>query len=66
MSTPKYREFKFGVTRGEVTAGEGGVQYLRSVPLGSYAVRITDRFVAHAKANPTKSPLGDRLISQAG
>ncbi len=66
MSTPKYREFKFGVTSGEVTAGADGVQYLRSVPLAPYAVRITDRFVQHAKANPTKTFMAQRVKNADG
>ncbi len=66
MNTPKYREFKFGVTSGEVTAGEGGVQYLRSVPLGSYAQRITDRFVANARANPDKIFMAQRVRNADG
>ncbi len=66
MTTPKYREFKFGVTSGEVTAGADGVQYLRSVPLAPYAVRITDRFVQHAKANPTKTFMAQRVKNADG
>ncbi len=62
----KYREFKFGVTSGEVTAGEGGVQYLRSVPLGNYAERITDRFVHFAKAHPTKTFMAQRVKNADG
>ncbi len=66
MSNPKYREFKFGVTSGEVTAGEGGVQYLRSVPLAPYAERITDRFVHFAKTHPTKTFMAQRVKNADG
>jgi feruloyl-CoA synthase len=66
MSTPKYREFKFGITRGEVTNGEDGVQYLRSVPLAPYAERITDRFVQHAKANSDKTFMAQRVKNADG
>ena len=66
MTTPKYRDFKFGVTSGEVTQGAGGVQYLRSVPLGDYAIRITDRFIANANANPEKIFMAQRVKNADG
>lgn len=66
MTIPKYREFKFGVTNGEVTAGDCGVQYLRSVLLGSYAERITDRFVHFAKAHPKKTFMAQRIRNTDG
>lgn len=61
MSAPQYRNFTFGITRGELTKGEGGVHYLRSVPLGDYATRITDRFIQHARANPDKTFMAQRI-----
>ncbi len=61
MTTPKYRDFKFGITRGELTQGAGGVQYLNSQPLGDYAMRITDPFIKHARANPEKTFMAQRI-----
>ncbi len=66
MTTPKYREFKFGVTTGEVTNGADGVQYLRSVPLGDYATRITDRFIQNAADHPEKIFMAQRVKNPDG
>lgn len=66
MSAPKYRDFTFGITRGELTKGEGEVHYLRSVPLGDYATRITDRFIQHARANPDKTFMAQRTKNADG
>jgi feruloyl-CoA synthase len=60
---PIYRDFKFGITTGELTKGAQGIDYLRSVELGPYAVRITDPFIAHAKANPDKTFMAQRVKS---
>ncbi len=61
MSAAQYREFEFGITRGELTAGDSGVQYLRSTPLGEYAKRITDRFVHFATQHPDKTFMAQRV-----
>jgi feruloyl-CoA synthase len=45
-TTHNYRPLHFGVTRGVLTAGEGGVQYLRAEqPLEPNAECMTDRLV---------------------
>ncbi len=66
VAAPIYREFKFGITRGELTQGEGGVQYLRSIPLGDYAKRITDRFIEHAQLHPEKTFMAQRIKQPDG
>lgn len=66
MSAPQYRDFTFGITRGELTKGEGDVHYLRSVPLGDYATRITDRFIQHARAHPEKTFMAQRVKNADG
>jgi feruloyl-CoA synthase len=66
MTIAKYREFKFGVTTGEVTNGADGVQYLRSVPLGDYATRITDRFIQNAADHPEKIFMAQRVKNSDG
>jgi feruloyl-CoA synthase len=65
-TTPIYRDFKFGITTGELTKGADAVSYLRSVPLGSYAVRITDPFIQHATANPDKTFMAQRVKNADG
>jgi feruloyl-CoA synthase len=66
MRTPKYREFTFGITSGELTHAADGVAYLRSTPLGAYAERITDRFIHFAKAHPTKTFMAQRTKNSDG
>jgi feruloyl-CoA synthase len=65
-STPIYRDFKFGITTGELTKGADGVDYLRSVPLAPYALRITDPFIKHAKAHPDKTFMAQRVKNADG
>ncbi|WP_342619259.1 feruloyl-CoA synthase [Rhodoferax sp. GW822-FHT02A01] len=51
----KYRELQFGVTRGELTDGANGVQYLRAqVPLQATARRMTDRLLHWAATAPDR------------
>ena len=52
-AAPKYRPLAFGVTRGVLREGEGGVQYLAAeTPLGPHAHRMTDRLVYWAAMAP--------------
>ncbi|MDI9333112.1 MAG: feruloyl-CoA synthase [Cytophagales bacterium] len=64
--SPAYRDFTFGITKGELTRGADGVHYLRSVPLAAYPERITDRFIHHAKAHPAKTFMAQRLKNADG
>ncbi|MFZ3119945.1 MAG: hypothetical protein WA159_16715, partial [Variovorax sp.] len=46
VGAPRYRPLAFGITRGVLREGEGGVQYLQAdQPLGAYAHRMTERLV---------------------
>ena len=55
-TTHAYRPLHFGVTRGVLTAGEGGVQYLRAEqPLEPNAECMTDRLVHWAHATPERT-----------
>ncbi|MBL8337243.1 MAG: AMP-binding protein, partial [Rhodoferax sp.] len=62
MSTagPRYREFRFGVTRG-VLRTAGDVQYLRcDQDLTPYPSRMTDRLIAWAERTPQQTLFAQR------
>ena len=60
-ATYKYRELHFGVTRGELTDGANGVQYLRAqVPLQATARRMTDRLLHWAATTPERVWMAQR------
>jgi feruloyl-CoA synthase len=57
---PRYREFRFGVTRG-VLRTAGDVQYLRcDQDLTPYPARMTDRLVAWAERTPQQTLYAQR------
>jgi feruloyl-CoA synthase len=67
MSSPtrgavRYRPMRFGVTRAELRAGAGGVQYLRAEqPLQPHAKRMTDRLVHWAETAPDRVFIARRV-----
>ena len=57
----RYRPLRFGVTRGVLREGAGGVRYLRAEhPLEGHAHRMTDRFVHWAETTPERTFMARR------
>mgnify|MGYP001166072028 FL=1 len=66
-TTHNYRPLHFGVTRGVLTAGEGGVQYLRAEqPLEPNAECMTDRLVHWATTAPDRIWMAQRARNADG
>ncbi|XXQ55730.1 feruloyl-CoA synthase [Xenophilus aerolatus] len=66
-AAPKYRPLAFGVTRGVLREGEGGVQYLAAeTPLGPHAHRMTDRLVYWAAMAPERTFIARRARNADG
>lgn len=66
-STPRYRPMRFGVTRGVLREGAGGVRYLRAEqPLEGYARRMTDRLVHWAQTVPERIFMARRARNADG
>ena len=64
---PKYRPLAFGITRGVLREGEGGVTYLSAeAPLPPYAHRMTDRLVHWAEAAPDRTFIAQRARNADG
>ena len=56
MSTPKFRDMTFGVTRVKVRDGEQGIRYLAAdQDIAPYAHRLTDRLVHWSQEAPTRT-----------
>ncbi|MGV3572102.1 MAG: feruloyl-CoA synthase [Ramlibacter sp.] len=57
----RYRPMRFGVTRGVLREGAGGVRYLRAEqPLEGYARRMTDRFLHWVETTPDRTFMARR------
>ena len=66
-SPPKYRPLAFGVTRGVLREGAGGVTYLSAEqPLAPYPHRMTDRLVHWAEAAPERTFIAQRARNADG
>ncbi len=66
-STHQYRPLHFGVTRGVLSQGEGGVQYLQAEqPLEPCAERMTDRLVHWATTAPDRTWMAQRMKNADG
>ncbi|KQP17632.1 feruloyl-CoA synthase [Pseudorhodoferax sp. Leaf267] len=66
-TTPKYRPLAFGITRGVLREGEGGVAYLSAeTPLPPYAHRMTDRLVHWAEVAPDRTFIAQRARNADG
>ena len=66
-TTHPYRELHFGVTRGVLTEGAGGVQYLRAEqPLQPAADRMTDRLLHWAATAPDRTWIAQRARNADG
>ena len=66
-SKHQYRTLDFGVTRGVLTVGEGGIQYLRAEqPLQACADRMTDRLVHWATTVPERIWIAQRRKNADG
>ena len=66
-TTHPYRELHFGVTRGVLTEGSGGVQYLRAEqPLLPAAERMTDRLLHWAATVPERTWIAQRARNADG
>jgi feruloyl-CoA synthase len=66
-TTHPYRPLKFGVTRGVLTAGESGVQYLQAEQaLGEFPARMTDRLVHWASTAPERIWMAQRVHNSDG
>ena len=62
-----YRELHFGVTRGVLTEGASGVQYLRAEqPLSPAAERMTDRLLHWAATAPERTWIAQRARNADG
>ena len=58
---PRYRALPFGITRGVLREGAGGVHYLRAeTPLPPYAHRMTDRLLHWAETAPERTFMAQR------
>jgi feruloyl-CoA synthase len=63
----RYRPLRFGVTRGLLRDGAGGVQYLRAEqPLEPYARRMTDRFLHWVETAPDRTFMARRVRNADG
>lgn len=63
----RYRPMRFGVTRGVLREGAGGVRYLRAdQPLEGYARRMTDRFLHWVETTPERSFMARRVRNADG
>jgi feruloyl-CoA synthase len=63
----RYRPLRFGVTRGVLRDGPGGVQYLRAEqPLAPYARRMTDRLLHWAETTPDRTFMARRARNADG
>ena len=63
----RYRPMRFGVTRGQLRDGAGGVQYLRAEQaLEPFAQRMTDRLVHWAEATPDRTFMARRARNADG
>ncbi len=61
QSAPRYRPLNFGVTRVQVRAGDGGVQYVSAdQPLQPAVPRITDRLLHWAAEAPDRTFIAQR------
>jgi len=66
-TTHHYRPLHFGVTRGVLTDGANGVQYLRAEqPLQSAAERMTDRLLHWASTAPERTWMAQRSRNADG
>ncbi len=66
-SKHQYRPLHFGVTRGVLSQGEGGVQYLQAEqPLEPSAERMTDRLVHWATTAPDRTWMAQRVKNADG
>lgn len=67
VGAPRYRPLAFGITRGVLREGEGGVQYLQAdQPLGAYAHRMTERLVHWAAVAPDRTFIARRARNADG
>ena len=67
QSNQQYRPLHFGVTRGVLAVGEGGVQYLQAEqPLQPCAERMTDRLVHWATEVPDRTWMAQRTRNADG
>ncbi|MBK6008295.1 feruloyl-CoA synthase [Ramlibacter ginsenosidimutans] len=63
----RYRPMRFGVTRGVLREGAGGVRYLRAEqPLEPYAKRMTDRLLHWAGTAPNRVFMARRVRNADG
>jgi len=63
----RYRPMRFGVTRGVLRQGAGGVQYLRAdQALEPHAQRMTDRLVHWAQTTPDRTFIARRARNADG
>jgi feruloyl-CoA synthase len=66
-AAPKFRPMAYGVTRGVLREGEGGVRYLMADrPLPPHAHRMTDRLVHWAEAAPDRTFIAQRAALPDG
>jgi feruloyl-CoA synthase len=66
-ASARYQPFPFGVTRGVLTQGPGGVQYLRAkASLQASAPRMTDRLVHWACTAPERPWIAQRARAPDG
>jgi feruloyl-CoA synthase len=66
-TTHQYRPLKFGVTRGVLTQGEAGVQYLQAEQaLEKFPTRLTDRLVHWASTAPERLWMAQRTRNADG
>jgi len=66
-TTHQYRPLKFGVTRGVLTQGEAGVQYLQAEQaLEQFPTRMTDRLVHWATTAPQRLWMAQRTRNADG
>jgi len=67
VGAPRYRPLAFGITRGVLREGDGGVQYLQAEqPLGVYAHRMTERLVHWAAVAPDRTFVARRARNADG
>lgn len=63
MSTPKYRELKFGVTRVNVREANGNTYLAAEQSLETFAERLTDRLLHWAKHAPDRTFIARRTAN---
>lgn len=67
VGAPRYRPLAFGITRGVLREGDGGVQYLQAdQSLGAYAHRMTERLVHWAAVAPDRTFVARRARNADG